>query len=155
MRTIMRLCTSNSGGDDSLQQSGYSLNGVRRRSRPLLISHRADFRLRRWFRLQAETCLVCNRQAERTCLLYTMCNLPMSRFFRIVRQFCRNLPLLSPQIDRTMNGSTRLVYSLREQIVEQLRTDLLAGRHAEGERLSEAKLVARFGVSRTPVREVL
>jgi DNA-binding GntR family transcriptional regulator len=46
-------------------------------------------------------------------------------------------------------------FSLREQIAERIRTDVLCGRIAEGERLSEAKLGERFGVSRRPVREAL
>src|SRR5262245_12147295 len=47
------------------------------------------------------------------------------------------------------------IRSVREQITERLRDDILSGRLAEGERLQEAKLAERFGVSRGPIREVL
>lgn len=47
------------------------------------------------------------------------------------------------------------IQSMREQITSRLRDDILTGRLAEGERLHEAKLAERFGVSRGPIREVL
>lgn len=47
------------------------------------------------------------------------------------------------------------IRSVREQITDRLREDILSGRLAEGERLQEAKLAERFGVSRGPIREVL
>src|SRR5438128_11150342 len=47
------------------------------------------------------------------------------------------------------------IRTVREQITDRLRDDILSGRLAEGERLHEAKLAERFGVSRGPIREVL
>src|SRR5436305_14538741 len=48
-----------------------------------------------------------------------------------------------------------MIQSMREQILGRLRDDIITGRLAEGERLHEAKLADRFGVSRGPIREVL
>jgi DNA-binding GntR family transcriptional regulator len=44
---------------------------------------------------------------------------------------------------------------LRSSIFFQLRDDILKGRFKQGESLVELKLAARYGVSRTPVREAL
>jgi DNA-binding GntR family transcriptional regulator len=54
-----------------------------------------------------------------------------------------------------MDADAPLAFSLREQIADRLRADIMCGRLKEGETLTELKLVERFGVSRTPVREAL
>jgi DNA-binding GntR family transcriptional regulator len=54
-----------------------------------------------------------------------------------------------------MNARAPLAFSLREQIVDRIRNDVLSGRLVEGERLNEAKLGEQFRVSRTPIREAL
>lgn len=48
---------------------------------------------------------------------------------------------------------TGLIRGVREQIVSRLRNEILAGRLADGERLSEMQLAKRFRVSRGPIRE--
>jgi DNA-binding GntR family transcriptional regulator len=48
-----------------------------------------------------------------------------------------------------------IFFSLREQIAERIRTDVLCGRIPAGERLNEVKLSEQFGVSRTPIREAI
>ena len=45
--------------------------------------------------------------------------------------------------------------SIADQIFEQLEKDILSGRYARGEILSEVRLAKQLGVSRTPVREAI
>jgi DNA-binding GntR family transcriptional regulator len=49
----------------------------------------------------------------------------------------------------------RGVLSTRDQISDRLREDVFTGRLPAGERVSEAELAGRFGVSRGPIREAL
>lgn len=52
-------------------------------------------------------------------------------------------------------SSAPLVYSLREQIADRIRNDVICGRIGAGERLNEVHLGEKFGVSRTPIRAAL
>ncbi len=45
--------------------------------------------------------------------------------------------------------------SLADQVFEQLENDILSGKYNRGESLTESKLSAELGVSRTPIREAL
>ncbi|MBQ9735486.1 MAG: GntR family transcriptional regulator [Clostridia bacterium] len=45
--------------------------------------------------------------------------------------------------------------SLADQVFEHLEADILGGKYARGESLTEMKLCADLGVSRTPIREAL
>lgn len=45
--------------------------------------------------------------------------------------------------------------SLADQVFEQLEYDILSGKYVRGEMLTENKLGAELGVSRTPIREAL
>lgn len=45
--------------------------------------------------------------------------------------------------------------SLREQVVEQVRTAIIEGRLKPNDHITEATLTSQLGVSRTPVREAL
>lgn len=45
--------------------------------------------------------------------------------------------------------------SLADQVFEHLESDILSGKYARGEVLTESKLSTELGVSRTPIREAL
>ncbi len=45
--------------------------------------------------------------------------------------------------------------SIADQIFEQLEREILSGKYARGEQLSELRLASELGVSRTPVREAI
>lgn len=47
------------------------------------------------------------------------------------------------------------IVSLADQVYEQLETEILSGKYARGEVLTELKISEALGVSRTPVREAL
>jgi DNA-binding GntR family transcriptional regulator len=50
---------------------------------------------------------------------------------------------------------SRLTRGLRDQIAEELRRDIVAGRFAPGVQMVERQLADRFGVSHAPIREAL
>lgn len=54
-----------------------------------------------------------------------------------------------------MNTMQHRNVSLSEQIFEQLEHDILSGKYAKGDVLSELRLSQELGVSRTPIREAL
>jgi DNA-binding GntR family transcriptional regulator len=55
----------------------------------------------------------------------------------------------------TDNPAHRVIRSVREQVVDQLREEILSGQMPAGARVSEAHLAKHFGVSRGPIREAL
>lgn len=53
-----------------------------------------------------------------------------------------------------MKNNTQVI-PIREQIANQIRTDVIGGQMEPGQRLREEELAVRFGVSRGPIRDVL
>ncbi|MGI9455961.1 MAG: GntR family transcriptional regulator [Aeoliella sp.] len=51
--------------------------------------------------------------------------------------------------------SEPIVRGLRDQLINHLRNDVLTGHYEEGEAIRQDEVVARYNVSRTPVREAL
>lgn len=64
-------------------------------------------------------------------------------------------PLTSPTALRNRSEPMIERRSLSEQLADQIRNMILDGELAPGERLQEIELSARFGVSRTPLREAM
>jgi DNA-binding GntR family transcriptional regulator len=56
-------------------------------------------------------------------------------------------------MEKSLDGPRRL--SLSQRVTADLRSDIVAGRFRQGERLTEARLCEAYGVSRIPVREAL
>jgi DNA-binding GntR family transcriptional regulator len=52
-------------------------------------------------------------------------------------------------------SSNQLTRGLRDQLVHNLRNDMLSGHYKEGDPIRQEEVVARYKVSRTPVREAL
>jgi DNA-binding GntR family transcriptional regulator len=65
------------------------------------------------------------------------------------------LPSNSTNNQTRGHGRKKLIRSLREQVADHLRRDVLAGELAPGAHLREVELAVRFGVSRGPVRDAL
>ena len=51
--------------------------------------------------------------------------------------------------------NTPVFRTIREQIADRIRTDVIAGRLAEGTNLREQALAEQYGVSRAPIRDAL
>ncbi len=51
--------------------------------------------------------------------------------------------------------NTNKIIPVRDQIAEQIRSDIIAGELQPGSKLNEQALAERFGVSRGPIRDVL
>jgi len=49
----------------------------------------------------------------------------------------------------------KMTQTLRESIVDMIRTEIVKGDLRPGERISEQNLAERFGISRTPIREAI
>jgi DNA-binding GntR family transcriptional regulator len=63
--------------------------------------------------------------------------------------------MAKPVLEPTTTDPAKGRLSLSDRVVVDLRRDIISGRFAQGERLTEARLCAEYGVSRVPVREAL
>ncbi|MGD9942805.1 MAG: GntR family transcriptional regulator [Burkholderiaceae bacterium] len=58
------------------------------------------------------------------------------------------------KLNETASGASTIVRrALPQEIVDRLRAEIVSGRWAPGERLTEQSMALHFGVSRTPLRE--